>query len=380
MRDAPAADRRVRRSAPGRAQAGRARAHRHRGRARCRTTSASRRSPVCWGGRRSRTRRAGTRGRCSSRACGAEGYLLEIKRKNSLLHPDVRLPDERQRLGEGRGAAAVARLRGGRQRADADFVFLNTCAVREKATAKFKHSLVRLGRLKADRPELQIGVGGCVAQLEGEALLERRAVRSTCWWALTTCTASRSFSRRRRRAGGGGRPRPRGGRLRDPRRGDGAREPGARLRHGDGGLQPRLQLLRRAADARPRGEPPARRHRARGRGPRRRAATPRSCCSGRPSTPTGTATPTSPTCSRASTASRAPASALHDLPPEHVDARIARRPPRPARASARTSTCRSSPARTACSPRCAAATRASSTSTRSRCCATASPTSPSRPT
>jgi tRNA-2-methylthio-N6-dimethylallyladenosine synthase len=57
--------------------------------------------------------------------------------------------------------------------AEADFVFLNTCAVREKATAKFRHALGRLRRLKAERPALQVGVGGCVAQLEGETLLER---------------------------------------------------------------------------------------------------------------------------------------------------------------------------------------------------------------
>ena len=56
---------------------------------------------------------------------------------------------------------------------EADFVFLNTCAVREKATEKFQHSLGRLRRLKARRPGLRIGVGGCVAQLEGEKLLER---------------------------------------------------------------------------------------------------------------------------------------------------------------------------------------------------------------
>jgi tRNA-2-methylthio-N6-dimethylallyladenosine synthase len=55
----------------------------------------------------------------------------------------------------------------------ADIVFLNTCAVREKATAKFRHSLGRLRRLKAHRPDLRIGVGGCVAQLEGETLLDR---------------------------------------------------------------------------------------------------------------------------------------------------------------------------------------------------------------
>jgi len=57
--------------------------------------------------------------------------------------------------------------------AEADFVFLNTCAVREKASVKFRHSLGRLRRLKAERPDLRIGVGGCAAQLEGEKLLER---------------------------------------------------------------------------------------------------------------------------------------------------------------------------------------------------------------
>jgi tRNA-2-methylthio-N6-dimethylallyladenosine synthase len=57
--------------------------------------------------------------------------------------------------------------------AGADFVFLNTCAVREKAASKLDHSLGRLRRLKAQRPELRIGVGGCVAQLEGRALLAR---------------------------------------------------------------------------------------------------------------------------------------------------------------------------------------------------------------
>jgi tRNA-2-methylthio-N6-dimethylallyladenosine synthase len=55
---------------------------------------------------------------------------------------------------------------------EADFVFLNTCAVREKASLKFRQSLVRLGRLKKARPELRIGVGGCVAQLEGKTLLD----------------------------------------------------------------------------------------------------------------------------------------------------------------------------------------------------------------
>jgi tRNA-2-methylthio-N6-dimethylallyladenosine synthase len=57
--------------------------------------------------------------------------------------------------------------------ADADFVFVNTCAVREKAAEKLFSSLGRLKQLKAARPDLKIGVGGCVAQLDGTAILER---------------------------------------------------------------------------------------------------------------------------------------------------------------------------------------------------------------
>jgi tRNA-2-methylthio-N6-dimethylallyladenosine synthase len=68
---------------------------------------------------------------------------------------------------ESRGFEAVATP------AEADFVFLNTCAVREKATVKFQQSLLRLERMKRGRPDLRIGVGGCVAQLEGEALVSR---------------------------------------------------------------------------------------------------------------------------------------------------------------------------------------------------------------
>ena len=59
--------------------------------------------------------------------------------------------------------------------ASADFVFLNTCAVREKAALKLRHSLGRLRRLRRERPHLRIGVGGCVAQLEGPSLLDRAA-------------------------------------------------------------------------------------------------------------------------------------------------------------------------------------------------------------
>src|SRR5262245_16572391 len=54
----------------------------------------------------------------------------------------------------------------------ADVVFVNTCAVREKAAEKLYSSLGRLGRL-ANGPERRIVVGGCVAQLHGEEIRER---------------------------------------------------------------------------------------------------------------------------------------------------------------------------------------------------------------
>jgi tRNA-2-methylthio-N6-dimethylallyladenosine synthase len=72
--------------------------------------------------------------------------------------------------------AGALQARGHEPAADADsadFVFINTCAVREKAAQKLDHSLDRLGWLKRRRPGLRVGVGGCVAQLEGREILER---------------------------------------------------------------------------------------------------------------------------------------------------------------------------------------------------------------
>lgn len=54
-----------------------------------------------------------------------------------------------------------------------DVVILNTCAVREKAEAKVYSALGVLGRRKQERPDLVIGVAGCVAQVEGDEILER---------------------------------------------------------------------------------------------------------------------------------------------------------------------------------------------------------------
>lgn len=57
--------------------------------------------------------------------------------------------------------------------AQADVLLLNTCSIREKAQEKVFSQLGVWKALKAQRPGLVIGVGGCVASQEGEALRER---------------------------------------------------------------------------------------------------------------------------------------------------------------------------------------------------------------
>jgi len=56
---------------------------------------------------------------------------------------------------------------------DADVVILNTCSVREKAAEKVFSDLGRLRELKLKRPGMVIGVGGCVASQEGDAIIKR---------------------------------------------------------------------------------------------------------------------------------------------------------------------------------------------------------------
>jgi tRNA-2-methylthio-N6-dimethylallyladenosine synthase len=56
---------------------------------------------------------------------------------------------------------------------EADVLLLNTCSIREKAQEKVFHQLGRWKSLKAKRPDVVIGVGGCVASQEGEAISER---------------------------------------------------------------------------------------------------------------------------------------------------------------------------------------------------------------
>jgi tRNA-2-methylthio-N6-dimethylallyladenosine synthase len=56
---------------------------------------------------------------------------------------------------------------------DADVILFNTCSVREKAQEKVFSDLGRLKELKRSKPGLVIGVGGCVASQEGDAIVKR---------------------------------------------------------------------------------------------------------------------------------------------------------------------------------------------------------------
>ncbi len=56
---------------------------------------------------------------------------------------------------------------------DADIILFNTCSVREKAQEKVFSDLGRVRELKRARPDLVIGVGGCVASQEGAAIVRR---------------------------------------------------------------------------------------------------------------------------------------------------------------------------------------------------------------
>ncbi|MEO8362244.1 MAG: tRNA (N6-isopentenyl adenosine(37)-C2)-methylthiotransferase MiaB [Vicinamibacteria bacterium] len=56
---------------------------------------------------------------------------------------------------------------------NADVIFVNTCAVRERAAEKLFHAVGRYKSLKKEKPQLKIAVGGCVAQLQGKEILER---------------------------------------------------------------------------------------------------------------------------------------------------------------------------------------------------------------
>jgi tRNA-2-methylthio-N6-dimethylallyladenosine synthase len=59
---------------------------------------------------------------------------------------------------------------------EADVILVNTCSIREKAQEKVFSQLGRWKQLKSARPGVVIGVGGCVASQEGQAIIDRAPI------------------------------------------------------------------------------------------------------------------------------------------------------------------------------------------------------------
>ena len=56
---------------------------------------------------------------------------------------------------------------------EAELILVNTCSVRDKAEQKLYSLLGKYRNLKSENPNLLIGVGGCVAQQEGQNIIDR---------------------------------------------------------------------------------------------------------------------------------------------------------------------------------------------------------------
>ena len=63
---------------------------------------------------------------------------------------------------------------------DADIVLINTCSVREHAEQRVISHLGHLKHINKSRPEMVVGVIGCMAQRLGDKLLEHEAVNIVC--------------------------------------------------------------------------------------------------------------------------------------------------------------------------------------------------------
>ena len=150
----------------------------------------------------------------------------------------------------------------------ADVVVLNTCCIRENADNKLYGHLGRLKELKERRPEMQIAVGGCLAQKDRD-LVRARAPHVDVVFGTHNLANAPALLARARAEG------PIVEILEEHEEYPSALPAAARGRslgvgHDPDRLRQLVRLLHRAVGARDRGEPADGRHRPRGRGARRR--------------------------------------------------------------------------------------------------------------
>ena len=86
------------------------------------------------------------------RTYGCQMNIYDSQKVEKILESDYRLVDSAEA---------------------ADLVIVNTCSVRDKAEHKLYSYLGEMRELKETKPHLMVGVGGCVAQQEGDALVKR---------------------------------------------------------------------------------------------------------------------------------------------------------------------------------------------------------------
>jgi tRNA-2-methylthio-N6-dimethylallyladenosine synthase len=94
--------------------------------------------------------------------------------------------------------AASEGIERARRAEEADIILFNTCSVREKAQERVFHDLGRVRSLKKAKPDLIIGVGGCVASQEGAAIVARAPYVDVVFGPQTLHRLPRLIAERRR--------------------------------------------------------------------------------------------------------------------------------------------------------------------------------------
>lgn len=122
-------------------------------------------------------RRHDDRGGARLETCGTCHRRHRHARQGRVLRTHPRMPDERARF---RNASRVLEADGYVPATeeqyldhDVDLIVMNTCAVRENAAERMYGTIGLWAERKRQRPNLQIAVGGCMAQLDREKIAKK---------------------------------------------------------------------------------------------------------------------------------------------------------------------------------------------------------------